>query len=97
MSTNNPQVLERPAFEALLSETSSGWIVRVFNNDVNTEEEVIAILMVATRCTLQEAEMETWEVHFLGSSVVHHGPETDCREVAAIISQIGIRVEVSAD
>ncbi len=97
MSANNPQVLERPDFEALFNETSSGWIVRVFENDENTDVEVIAILMVATRCTRQEAEMETWEIDNLGSSVVHHGPETSCREVAAIISQIGIRVEVSAD
>ena len=71
------------------------WVVIVFDNDHNTWEQVISILMLATECTLEEAEMETWEVHHLGKSLVHHGSEEECEKVAEIIRTIGIRVETS--
>lgn len=70
------------------------YIVIVYDNDYNTFDEVIAILMKATGCTLQEATMETWEVHNLGKSVVHHGSQDECERAARIIATIGIRVEV---
>ena len=39
----------------------SDYIVIVFDNEYNTWEEVIGILQKATGCSLEEAEMETWE------------------------------------
>lgn len=70
------------------------FVVVVFDNDHNTFEEVTSILMQATRCSLQEAEIETWEVHHLGKSVVHHGSEGECERAASVIRTIGIKVEV---
>ena len=72
-----------------------GWIVTVFNNEVNTYDEVVHIMMVATRCTEQEAFIETWEIDHLGKSVVHHGSQGACDHAASVIATIGIRVEVS--
>ena len=74
--------------------TGSGYIVIVYDNDKNTVDQVIQILMQATACTQEEAEIETWEVHHLGKSVVHHGGQEECDRVAGIIRTIGIRVEV---
>ena len=76
-------------------EPTRDFIVIVFNNDVNTYDQVILILQKATGCSLQEAEMETWEVHNLGKSLVHHGGEDECEKVAEIIRTIGIRVETT--
>lgn len=76
------------------SGTTGDWIVIVFDNDHNSWEEVITILQKATGCTLEEAHMETWEVHHLGKSVVHHGDEAECDRAAGIIRTIGIRVAV---
>ncbi|MEJ5171908.1 MAG: ATP-dependent Clp protease adaptor ClpS [Fimbriimonadales bacterium] len=73
------------------------WVVTVFDNDYNTFEEVIAILIVATGCSVREAQIETWEIHNLGKSVVHNGDKTECERVASIIATIGIRVEVSQE
>ncbi len=73
------------------------WIVTVFDNDHNTFEEVIAILIVATGCSMREAQIETWEIHNLGKSVVHHGDRAECERAASIIATIGIRVEVSPE
>ena len=72
----------------------SGYIVIVYDNDKNTYDQVMSILMQATACTQEEAEIETWEVDNLGKSVVHHGSEPECERAASIIRTIGIRVEV---
>ena len=66
----------------------------VYDNDYNTEDEVVMILQRATSCTLEQAELETWEVHHLGKSVVHHSSKIECLQVAEIIRIIGIDVRV---
>jgi len=93
-----PSIIEAPQPVELEDGPSTHhWIVTVYNNDYNTYEEVITILMVATGCDLDEAWTETWEIDNLGKSVVHHGDEEECNEVARVISRIGIRVEVSEE
>lgn len=94
---SSPGIIERPEIEELGPGTGGGYIVTVYDNEFNTVDEVIFILIEATGCDLQEAEIETWEIHHLGRSVVHHGGEGECQEVAGIIGEIGIRVEVSAE
>ena len=71
-----------------------GYVVIVFNNDKNTYEEVMEILMKATACTAEEAWIETWEVDHLGKSVVHHADQDECERAASVIRTIGIKVEV---
>lgn len=100
--TQSPPVLDRPVTSPREEETTRGtdrgdWLVVVYDNDYNTFDEVIAILMIATGCTLEEAYIETWEVHHLGKSIVHSADEKECRQVARIIATIGIRVEVCPD
>lgn len=80
-------------------ETSDGsgageWVVAVYDNDYNTHDEVATILMIATGCGIEEAAMETWEIHHLGKSIVHHGTKAECEKVAAVIVQIGIEVRI---
>ena len=84
----------RPERAEDLGELSSDWIVIVFDNPVNTFEQVIEVLQKATACSLEEAEMETWEVHHLGRSVVHHGDQVECERAASVIATIGIQVKV---
>jgi hypothetical protein len=94
---SSPGTIEAP--EVRQSDPTSGgsWIVTVFDSDVNTYEQVMTVLMLATRCTAEEAYIEAWEIDHLGSCVVHHGGEEECREAGEIIATIGIRVEVSKD
>ncbi|HEU4754586.1 MAG TPA: ATP-dependent Clp protease adaptor ClpS [Armatimonadota bacterium] len=87
-------IVPRPELHDDIGQNGGDWIVVVFDNDVNTWEQVINILQKATGCPLEEAEMETWEVHHLGKSIVHHGDKPECDRAAAIISTIGIRVSV---
>jgi len=74
-----------------------GYIVIVYNNEHNSYDQVISILMQATACSRDEAEIETWEVDHLGQSVVHHGGQEECERAAAVIRTIGIHVEVKED
>ena len=84
-----PDLTEDP-----VSDSIGDHIVIVFDNDFNTWDEVITILQKATGCSLEEAENETWEVHNLGRSVVHHGDRDECHRAATIIRTIGIKVTV---
>ena len=87
-------LLPRPDLGETASDGTGDWIVIVFDNPVNTWDQVIGILQKATGCSLEEATMETWEVHHLGKSVVHHGTRAECDRAAAIIATIGIEVAV---
>lgn len=74
-----------------------GWQVVAFNNDYNTFGEVIEILMIATGCSREEAEIETWEIDRFGSCVVHRADRSECERVAEIISSIGVKTEVEKE
>lgn len=89
-------VIETPELE-LISSTKKDqeWGVIVYDNSVNTYEEVMTVLMIATNCSEGEAYIEAWEVDHFGKCVVHRSNETTCNAVAKIISTIGIKVEVS--
>src|SRR5579883_3239878 len=87
-----PVVPERDS--ELEDQRGGGYVVIVYDNDHNTVDEVTLILQKATGCSLEEAAMETWEVHHLGKSVVHHADSEECERVAAIIRTIGIQVDV---
>jgi hypothetical protein len=92
-----PSVIEEPQVEVPGQGRGDRWMVTVFNNEHNTYDEVIEVLMLATNCTEHEAYIETWEIDHLGRSNVHFAGEPECRDVAAIIGQIGIRVEVAPE
>lgn len=74
-----------------------GWIVTIFDNDHNTYEQVIMILMVATGCDFEHAYVEAWEVDHYGTCVVHRASESECKDAASIIAQIGMKVEATPD
>lgn len=92
-----PSIVERPSEEILDTGTGDGWMVTVFNNEHNTYDEVMMILMIATQCDAEEAYIETWEIDHLGKSIVHRAGQQACQDVAAVISTIGIQVEVSQE
>ena len=76
------------------SSKEGGFKVVIFNNEHNSFEEVIGILVIATRCTIEEAEIEAWEAHTFGHANVFFHGKTRCEEVAQIIGTIGVKTEV---
>jgi ATP-dependent Clp protease adaptor protein ClpS len=90
----------QPVIQPELEESSTSlgrWMVVIYNNDTNSVDQVIRILMKATGCSLDEASIETWEAHTYGKAPVHFASRTECDRVAAIVSSIGVRTEVSRE
>lgn len=73
------------------------WKVTVYNNETNTYDEVITILMIATGCSLDDAYIEAWEIDHYGQCIVHSADEPECIGVADVIATIGINVEATPD
>ncbi|MBS1717811.1 MAG: ATP-dependent Clp protease adaptor ClpS [Armatimonadetes bacterium] len=92
MSTTwlEPEVIATP-------KTSGRYMVTIFNNDDNSIEEVVGILMEATRCSQQEAAMETWEAHHFGKAPVHFASRQECEKIALKISTIGVATSVDPE
>ena len=70
------------------------WMVVIYNNETTSFDDVIAILMRSTGCTMQEAYIETWEAHTYGKAAVHFSDQDECEIVAAMIGSIGVRTQV---
>jgi len=80
-----------------LADSSTGtgrWMVVIYNNDYNSREDVVEILMKATGCPLDEAYMEMWEAETYGKAPVHFAVRTVCREVSNALATIGLVSEV---
>jgi ATP-dependent Clp protease adaptor protein ClpS len=73
------------------------WMVTIFNNDTNSFDEVIGILMRATGCDMEEAAIEAWEAHHYGKAPVHFAGQKECTEIAVLISSIGVQTEVEPE
>lgn len=73
------------------------WMVLIYDNDTNSVDEVVEVLMLATGCDEQEAFIEMWEAHTFGKASVHFASRTECGEVAEVISAIGVRTEVTRE
>lgn len=73
------------------------WMVVIYNNDTNSMEEVVEIIVAATGCSIDEAEIEMWEAHVVGKAPVHFAAKSECDDVAAIIASIGVKTEVARE
>ncbi len=69
-------------------------MVVIYNNDHNSMDEVVAILMKATGCSADEAYIEMWEAHTYGKAPVHFSTRTECEIVASMIGTIGVKTQV---
>lgn len=79
------------------SETDGRWKVIIYNNDHTTREEVFEILVRATGCDAEEAEIEIWEAETYGRAPVHFASRSECDSAAWLISRIGVKTEVSPE
>ena len=93
----NSITIERPDLTSSETTKSDRWYVTVYNNEYNTYLEVIVVLMLATHCTEAQAYDATWEIDHYGKAVVYVNCEAECRMAAKIISNIGVRVEVTPE
>ncbi len=73
------------------------WMTVIFDNEHNSMDEVVEILIEATGCDEEEAAIEMWEAHTYGKAPVHFASRDACLEAAGIIERVGIRTEVAPE
>jgi ATP-dependent Clp protease adapter protein ClpS len=73
------------------------WMTVIFNNETNSMDEVVDILMLATGCDEEEAAIEMWEAHHYGKAPVHFASREECLEAAGVIGSIGVQTEVAPE
>jgi ATP-dependent Clp protease adapter protein ClpS len=83
--------------ESDFSAKAGRWMVIMFDNPINTMDEVVDVLMLATGCDCEEATIEMWEAHLRGKAPVHFASAEECRKVAKTISRIGVQTEVAPE
>jgi ATP-dependent Clp protease adaptor protein ClpS len=66
----------------------------IFNNETTTMDEVVWVLMRATGCDEEEAEIEAWEAHTYGKAPVHFASKEECETAALTIQTVGVATEV---
>ncbi len=67
----------------------------MYDNDINTFEEVIQVIQKATTCSYEVAEHVAWEIHNKGQSKVMIAPFSAAYKASELISNIGIKVIVT--
>lgn len=87
------QTLQTP--ETTDGKTGGGrWMTIIFNNEHNSMDEVVDVLLRATGCGMEEAEIEMWEAHTYGKAPVHFASREECEQAARVIERVGIRTQV---
>ena len=66
----------------------------IYNNDYNSLDEVVSVVMSSTNCSFEEAAIEVWEAHHYGKVPVHFDSEETCHRIAREIMRIGVVTEV---
>ena len=90
-------VKESPEISIIEDEDTTvglGSRVILFNDDVHTFEEVIEQIIKATKCSFNEAQEKTFEVHNRGKAVVYSGELADCLRVSAILEEILLHTQI---
>jgi len=70
------------------------WMVILFNDDYHAFDEVIAQVQKATGCSPGEAFQITYAAHTNGQAVAYVGDKQSCEQVARVLREIDLRVEL---
>jgi ATP-dependent Clp protease adaptor protein ClpS len=68
--------------------------VILYNDEWHTFDEVIEQIIKAVKCSLNEAEAMTWEVHTKGKTVVFEGELQECLKVSSVLEEIGLHTQI---
>jgi ATP-dependent Clp protease adaptor protein ClpS len=72
------------------------WMVILFNDEYHTFEAVIVQVQKATGCSPGEAFQITYTAHTHGQAVAYVGDKPQCDQVAKVLREIDLRVELEA-
>jgi len=87
------QTIERPRTD-IGTGVGFGWKVILYNDDWHDFDDVVRQVQKATGYPLERAEQITYEAHTKGRAVVYTGTKEKCQEVAAVLREIRLQVEI---
>ena len=70
------------------------WMVILFNDDYHGFDEVIAQVEKATGCSPGEAFQITYAAHINGQAVAYVSDKPQCEQVATVLREIDLHVEL---
>jgi ATP-dependent Clp protease adaptor protein ClpS len=70
------------------------WTVVLFNDDYHAFDAVVAQVQKATGCSPGEAFQVTYAAHTNGQAVAHVGDKPQCVQVAKVLREIDLHVEL---
>ena len=88
---------ESQQIETTTEETSdTGFSSRVvlYNDDSHTFDEVIAQLIIAIKCTYEQARNFAFEVHVKGKAIVFYGSLNNCLKVSSVLEEIALHTQI---
>ena len=94
MNASLPGQVTKESEQRSGTDTLDAYRVVLFNDEEHSFDEVIGQIIKATRCSRQNAERCTWEVHTRGRSIVYFGPIGACLKVSAILEEIALKTEI---
>lgn len=68
--------------------------VLLYNDDWHTFEEVIAQLIIATKCSFEQARGFAFEVHVKGKAIVFSGSMNKCLQVSSVLEEIALHTQI---
>ncbi len=68
--------------------------VVLYNDDWHTFEEVIAQLIIATKCSFEKARGFAFEVHVKGKAIVFSGSMSECLRVSSVLEEIALYTQI---
>jgi ATP-dependent Clp protease adaptor protein ClpS len=88
-----PQTQTRPE-EDIGTDLGQPWMVILFNDDFLAFYDVVAQVQKATGCSAGEAFQITYAAHTNGQAVAYVGDKSQCEEVAKVLGEIDLHVEL---
>jgi len=88
---------ETKQVEIILEETTDVNLssrVALYNDDWHTFEEVIAQLIIATKCSFEKARDIAFEVHVKGKAIVFSGSMSECLKVSSVLEEIALHTQI---
>ena len=70
------------------------WMVVLFNDEVHAFDAVITQVQKATGCSSSEAFQITYAAHSNGQAVAFVGDKPQCEQVATVLREIDLHVEL---
>ncbi len=84
---DNPEIIDE-------TDVTLGSKVILFNDEWHTFEEVAQQIIKAVKCSENEAEQLTWEVHSKGKACVFTGELQECLNVSSVLEEIALHTQI---